>query len=184
MRGRRSTLLAVGLVLMAFLALAGLAAAATTTVQLGAQNNSGITGTATMEDVAGGQTRVTVVLQGAPAGGSHPAHVHEGTCANLNPTPRYPLPNVVNGRSEATINTTVAELTGRQYAVNIHRSAQEASVYVSCGNITMTSGGMPAAAPRTGSGGMTAASQLPWVAAFGALFALSLGGLYALRRRA
>jgi hypothetical protein len=43
---------------------------------------------------------------------------------------------------------------------------------------------MPAAAPRTGSGGMTAASPRPWVAAFGALLALSLGGLYALRRRA
>lgn len=24
----------------------------------------------------------------------HPAHIHEGTCANLNPTPKYPLANV------------------------------------------------------------------------------------------
>ena len=185
MRLRRSMALAFGLVLLTFLAVAGLTSAQTTTLQLAALNNSGITGTATLEDVAGGQTRVRITLQGAPAGVAMPAHVHEGTCANLNPTPRFPLTNVQGGTSETTINTTVANLTSGQFAINIHKSPQEAAVYVACGNITMTAGGgAPAAAPRTGAGGMAESSTLPWLAAFAAMLALAAGGVYALRRRA
>ena len=186
MRDRRATLvLATCLVAAAFLALAGLVSAATTTVQLAAQNNSGQSGTATLEDMAGGKTRVTIQISGGAAGVAQPAHVHEGTCANLNATPKYPLTSVQGGRSETTIDTTVAELTSKQYAINIHKSGQEASTYVSCGNITMTAGGgQPSAAPRTGAGGMARAAALPWLAAVGALLALGLGGAYALRRRA
>ena len=179
-------LLALTLVLAAFLAVAGLTSAATTTVQLTAQNNSGITGTATLEDVAGGKTKVTLKLTGAPAGVAEPAHIHDGTCANLNPTPKYPLTNVSNGTSETTVDVSIADLTSQPFAINVHKSPQEAAVYVSCGNITATAAGAaPSAAPRTGGGGMAGQrSPLPWVAAAGLLAVLALGGVRALRRRA
>ena len=45
-------------------------------------------------------------------------------------------------------------------------------------------GQQPAAAPRTGGGGMASQSaQLPWVAALGAFALTVAGAAYALRRR-
>ncbi len=99
------------------------AAQGAVTVQLAAQNNSGITGTATLEDLAGGQTRVTITVQGAPAGVAMPVHIHEGSCASLNPAPKFNLTPIQNGRSETTINATVADITGGQHAINAHKSA-------------------------------------------------------------
>ena len=184
MGDRRATLLAAAwAVAAAFLALAGLAGAATVTAPLAAQNNSGIAGTATLEDVAGGQTRVTITVQGAPAGVALPVHIHEGSCANLNPAPKFNLTPIQNGRSETTINATVADITGGQHAINAHKSAQELDVYVACGDIPRAQGGMPAAPPRTGAGG-TAAVVPPWLAATIALLALAVGCLGLARRRA
>ena len=181
---RASLILAICTVVAAFLAFTGLAGAATTTVQLAAQNNSGITGTATLEDVAGGQTRVTITVQGAPAGVPMPVHIHEGSCASLNPAPKFTLTPIQNGRSETTVNATVADITGGQHAINAHKSAQELAVYVACGDIPRAQGGMPAAAPRTGAGGTAGAVASPWLLAAGVLLALAVGGVGLTRRRA
>ena len=181
---RASLILAICTVVAALLAFTGLAGAATATVQLGAQNNSGITGTATLEDVAGGQTRVTITVQGAPAGVPMPVHIHEGSCATLNPAPKFTLTPIQNGRSETTVSATVADITGGQHAINAHKSAQELAVYVACGDIPRAQGGMPAAAPRTGAGGTAAAVASPWLLAAGALLALAVGCVGLARRRA
>jgi hypothetical protein len=119
------------------------------TVTLAGQNNSSLSGTATLTPT-GDQTQVVIKVTGEPTGASEPAHVHEGTCANLNPVPKYPLANVVNGSSTTTINVPLASLTSGQFAINLHKSAQELTVYVACGDITAT----PAAAPATGGGGL------------------------------
>ena len=68
------------------------------TVNLATQNNSGVSGTATLTDLGGGRTRVEVTVNGADAG-PQPAHIHEGTCANLNPAPKFPLTSITNGTS-------------------------------------------------------------------------------------
>ncbi|HYU20833.1 MAG TPA: LPXTG cell wall anchor domain-containing protein [Chloroflexota bacterium] len=112
------------------------------TVQLAAQNNSGITGTATLTPDGAG-TRVVLQLQNAGAG-PEPAHIHQGTCANLNPTPMFPLTSVVNGRSETTVNVSLVQLLASPTAVNVHKSPQEVPVYVSCGNITAAAAAAPA----------------------------------------
>ena len=183
MGDRRATLLvAACAVAAAFLALAGLVGAATTTAQLAAQNNSGITGTATLEDLAGGQTRVTITVQGAPAGVAMPVHIHEGSCANLNPAPKFNLTPIQNGRSETTITATVADIMGGQHAINAHKSAQELAVYVACGDIPRAQGGMPAAAPRTGAGGTAGAGAPPALVAAGALLAFAFGYVGLTRR--
>jgi LPXTG-motif cell wall-anchored protein len=135
--------LGCGLVI-AFLGTASIAAAQaqSTTLQLAAQNNSGISGTATFTQAAGG-VRVDIKVTGAGAG-PQPAHIHEGSCAQLNPTPQFALQSVTSGSSTTDLQTTMQALTSTPHAVHLHKSADELSVYVACADIN------PSALPRTG----------------------------------
>ena len=69
-----------------------------------------------------------------------PAHIHEGTCDDLNPEPAFPLQDVVDGRSETDLDITLDDLALSTYAVNVHKSAAESDLYVACGDITTVSG--------------------------------------------
>lgn len=150
------------------------------TVQLQPQSGSGISGTATLTAM-GNQTRVVVNVTGAGAG-PQPAHIHEGTCANLNPAPKYPLTSVMNGTSETVVNAPLSELQATPMAINLHKSPQEVPVYVACGNIPLAAAraaAQPAQLPRTGEAGF-----LPYgLAVLGGALALA-GTLLAIRRRA
>src|SRR5262249_61091583 len=68
------------------------------TVKMGTQNKSGESGTAKLTP-QGDQTKVEISLKGTPKGVAQPAHVHEGTCAQLDPKPKFPPSNVVDGKS-------------------------------------------------------------------------------------
>jgi len=105
----------------------------TALVAMRAQNSSGQIGTATLKQ-AGSDVVVTVSV--ADRGAAQPAHIHQGTCAKLNPAPKYPLANVVNGRSTTTLkNIKLSSLTTGGFAINVHKSLSEIAVYTSCGNI-------------------------------------------------
>jgi hypothetical protein len=104
-------------------------------IQLAELNKSGQNGSATVTDVTGG-VMVKVSVKNEPAGASEPAHIHEGTCAKLNPAPWKPLNNVVNGVSSTMVKgVTVAQIKGGHYAINVHKSAAELAHYVSCGDL-------------------------------------------------
>lgn len=104
------------------------------TVELEELNDSGVSGTATLTEAGENQTTVTIKVEGAT--GDHPAHIHTGTCDDLNPNPLFPLNNVdANGNSETTVDVGLTELSGGGFAINLHKSAQEIGVYVACGNI-------------------------------------------------
>jgi hypothetical protein len=109
------------------------------TVQLNEQNGSGESGTATFTINDDGSTHVVLQITG---GGTEPqpAHIHEGTCDDLNPQPAFPLQDVVNGSSETDIDISLDDLTLSSYAVNVHKSAEETDVYVACGDITDVNG--------------------------------------------
>ena len=109
-------------------------AAGPVTVKLEPQNNSGESGTATLTE-EGGKTKVVVSVTGQPAGVAQPMHIHKGTCDKLDPKPTYGLPSLVNGKSEATVDVSLADLQKGGYAINGHKSAQEVSTYVYCGAI-------------------------------------------------
>lgn len=109
-------------------------AGGTVTVQLAEQNGSGEAGTATLTSEGAASTKVVLELSNPPAD-PQPAHIHEGTCAKLNPTPKYALSNVVNGKSETTVAVGLTALQQADYAINVHKSAAEAAVYFSCGDI-------------------------------------------------
>ena len=101
------------------------------TVQLKEQNKSGETGTATITP-QGSKTQVALQIEGAPAE-AQPAHIHDGTCASLDPKPRIPLQNVVNGKSTTTLDMPMSEVT--KGAINVHKSASDIKTYVACADL-------------------------------------------------
>jgi LPXTG-motif cell wall-anchored protein len=166
-------LLALGFSVVATLSAAGAAGAqgTTVTVQMASQNSSGITGVATLSD-SGGKVRVDIRATGAGAG-PQPAHIHEGSCAQLNPTPQFTLAPVANGTSTTDLDTTLQQLTSTPHAIHMHKSSEELSVYVACADIRAA-----ANLPATGS----ADSPVGLVSALAGLGLVALGSV--LRRRA
>jgi Cu/Zn superoxide dismutase len=104
------------------------------TVRLAQQNKSGESGTARLTP-EGDKTKVQVNLKGAPKGVSQPAHIHEGSCAKLDPKPKYGLQNVVDGKSTSEVPVSVDALMSGSYAINVHKSADDIKTYVACGAI-------------------------------------------------
>ncbi|HUP27599.1 MAG TPA: hypothetical protein VM409_04120 [Chloroflexia bacterium] len=106
------------------------------TLEMGQQNNSGESGKATLTDMGNGKIKVVLDLNNGTAD-PQPAHIHKGSCANLDPTPLIPLNNVVNGKSETEVEATMAMLTSG-HAINVHKSATDIPTYVSCADIKGT----------------------------------------------
>jgi hypothetical protein len=182
----------LAVVAMAIFAFSGMAYAQgdTVTTTMNQQNNSGQIGASALVDAGSGQTAVAInITPGAPGVGQ-PAHIHRGTCANLDPKPLYPLTDVINGTSETIVPASLADLATGQYAINVHKSGTEASIYVSCGDIAaMVTGGGTTTAPAPGTG-TTVGMPRTGVPAFGLVAALVLlassilgAGLTLARRR-
>lgn len=104
------------------------------TVNLSAQNSSGESGTATLTP-QGDKTQVVIKLAGAPDSTPQPAHIHDGSCANIDPKPRVPLQNVVGGNSTTTLDMKLADVVGKGGAINVHKSAADVKTYVACGDM-------------------------------------------------
>lgn len=127
--------IALALALAGFAAAPAFAAHHEIKVPLSAQNNSGETGEAVITEMGKG-IEVTLHIKGGPKGVAQPAHIHPGTCANLNPVPKYPLENVVDGKSVTKLpSVTLADLFKEPMAINVHESAQDLKKYVACGDI-------------------------------------------------
>jgi hypothetical protein len=109
------------------------AASEPVTVELKTVDNSGVSGEATLTPVED-KTKVDINLTGAPEGVAQPAHIHEGTCTNLGAA-KYPLEAVTDGKSETTIDAKVSDLTAGDFAINVHKSEKEMSVYAACGEL-------------------------------------------------
>ena len=103
-------------------------------VPLVTQNDSGQDGEATLSEVDSDTTRVVLEVSNPP-GDPQPAHIHRGSCENLDPQPAYPLEDVVDGKSTTEVNVAIEDLVDKGFAVNVHNSADEAQVYVACGDI-------------------------------------------------
>ena len=104
-------------------------------VELSEQNGSGQSGTATLEPAGEGRTTVTLELSNPPDV-PQPVHIHEGTCAELNPQPAFPLTNLEDGSSETTVDISVEDLQNGEYAINAHASEEDVETYVACGDIS------------------------------------------------
>jgi len=123
--------------LIGLLGVLGFAAAASSAdslnVTMAPQSGSKESGTATLTKQGADTTKVVLNLSGAT--GQQPAHIHKGTCSNLDPKPTYPLSPVANGKSETVVKASLDDLEKGGYAINVHKSAQDVKTYVSCGEI-------------------------------------------------
>ena len=102
-------------------------------IVLGAGRDGDQNGTATLTE-KGNQTVVTLAIQPGAAGAIQPAHIHVGQC----PAPdavKYPLTNVVDGKSSTTLDVKLSDLLKGGMAINVHLSAQDIGKYVACGNV-------------------------------------------------
>ncbi len=103
------------------------------------QNNSGVSGTATLHEEDG---KVTVTLKtnqnsvlGLIPPPAEPAHIHIGSCPNPGSV-KYPLHDVMNGKSETVLNISLAQLKAQMpSAINVHKSSSEINTYIACGDI-------------------------------------------------
>lgn len=125
---------ALSLLLAGLLAGPALALDDAVSVKLGAQNNSGQSGSATLMP-EGKQTRVVIDLANAPGGVAQPAHIHLGNCDKLDKAPKWPLEAVKDGRSVTLLPVALDTILAEKSAINVHKSAAEIQVYVACGNI-------------------------------------------------
>jgi Domain of unknown function (DUF4331) len=103
------------------------------TVPLNELSDSGMSGEATLTETDDG-TQVSLMVDGATGG--HPVHIHFGTCAVLGEVAAALTDIDAMGMSETTVDLTIDELLGSQYAINAHESAENITEYVACGDIT------------------------------------------------
>ncbi|HEY0664424.1 MAG TPA: hypothetical protein VGD18_07440, partial [Thiobacillaceae bacterium] len=83
----------------------------------------------------GDKTKVVILLSGAPAGVAQPAHIHLGTCDKLDKAPKWKLEPLKDGKSTTVVPVSLETILKDKTAINVHKSAAEIQVYVSCGNI-------------------------------------------------
>jgi hypothetical protein len=105
----------------------------TETVTMTAQMSSGQSGTAVLTSTSAGGTMVVITTTGGTDTGSQPAHIHTGTCGS-NGAIFVPLNNVSQGTSTTTVSNALSTLTGGKYYINVHNSANLATIQA-CGNI-------------------------------------------------
>lgn len=105
------------------------------TFKLAALNNSKQDGTVTLMEV-GGKVKVSLEVANASTT-AEPAHIHMGKCA-VPEDVKYPLTNVVNGKSETMLpaDVTLDKLMAMgDLSINVHKSATELKSYTACGNL-------------------------------------------------
>jgi MYXO-CTERM domain-containing protein len=110
----------------------------TVTIALAEENGSGQSGTA-MLSAEGDQTRVVIDLANSPAG-PQPAHIHTGNCGPTLGGVVFALEFPRDGKSTSLVNTPLAAVQTGGFAINVHKSPQEANIYVACGNIPAVAG--------------------------------------------
>lgn len=103
-------------------------------VHLEEQNGSGESGTATLIATDAHATKVVMRLT-HPPGAPQPAHVHAGTCSDIDPLPAYALTELHAGRSETVLPVSLQELRASHLVVNVHKSETDMKTYAACAPI-------------------------------------------------
>ncbi|MBI4218682.1 MAG: hypothetical protein HY682_00965 [Chloroflexi bacterium] len=116
-------------------------------VDLKAEGDFGQDGKATFK-ADDDKTIVTIEMESGEAGMSQPAHIHKDSCAAKSDI-EFPLENVVDGKSETTLDVSFDDLFGEERSINVHKSEDEADVIVACGDLEK-GGAMPQEAPPGG----------------------------------
>jgi hypothetical protein len=92
------------------------------------------------------------VRMGTPNAGVMPAHIHEGTCGNVTPQPRFPLESVSQGRSTTRVAVSMEELRTLPHTVNVHLSTDRLDVVVACADLSVVTASASGEPPVAGGG--------------------------------
>lgn len=105
------------------------------TVQIVEFEDSDQSGTATLIPMKA-QTQIVLEIKPGPAEDDpQPVHVHFGNCGiNLGEV-RFPLTDVVAGKSTTIVDASVTTLSDGSHNINLHKSYPEIRVYTACGEI-------------------------------------------------
>jgi hypothetical protein len=136
-KGSHMKRLWISLVAAGLLAMAAFAPAAAQNgqlLQLEPVDDSGVSGTVRITSDNGQVTVAILLTEGLEEDAVHPVHIHDGTCDDLGGV-AYPLEDIVDGVSETTLEVDLAEIMTGEYAINVHLSADEMSVWVACADI-------------------------------------------------
>jgi hypothetical protein len=95
---------------------------------------AGVGGTVTFLETADNKTTVTINLTGAPDGGVHPAHIHDGVSGSGGGV-AFALAPVTNSTSTITLDKSYSELISYNGYVNVHLSADDLGTIVATANI-------------------------------------------------
>ncbi len=163
--------------LAVWMSTSALAATQAREVVLREQNDSGVSGKATLTDNGDGTSTLRVQLTGDTKGAHHPAHLHEGTCKGTIPTIRYPIENVVNGRSTTKIKEPFDQLMTERLYINVHPSHDKLWPVIVCGGLAD-----PRFMPATGAGDRVPGNGYVWSGAVAALVLLAAGMSLTARR--
>ncbi len=94
----------------------------TTTISLLPNNNSGVSGTAVLEE-QNGRVTVTISLSDMQAASAQTANIYMGSCTKLGEV-KYPLTSLSNGTSATQLDVSMAALKGMgPLAVSVQKSA-------------------------------------------------------------
>ncbi len=91
--------------------------------------------------------------QGEGGADLHPAHIHVGSCDELDPNPTFMLTDIALAATEAdagadaaaaipversvtTVDAALEDLRTGGYAINVHQSAEDIGTYITCGNLS------------------------------------------------
>lgn len=120
------------------------------TVNLATQGTFGQSGTATLMENAEGKVVVTLEMTGGSFTAPQPAHIHVGSCPKPGAV-KYPLTNVEGNKSVTTLDVGLLDIENstERLAINVHKSAADASVYTACGDLPVGSTGTTSVKPAT-----------------------------------
>jgi hypothetical protein len=89
---------------------------------------------------APGVTAISINLAGGDTNGTHPWHIHRGTCGDDqgivgDPAAYTPLSPNSAGAASATANITVQLVPGENYMVSVHRSPDALGDIIGCAEL-------------------------------------------------
>lgn len=103
-------------------------------IRLNPQGDLGRPGTLVLTE-ENGRAKILIGLGGGASSVAQPAHIHTGTCAEMGEV-KYSLSNVVAGASQTVLDVGMDYLLNqRPLSVNVHKSAAELNISVSCGDL-------------------------------------------------
>lgn len=104
-------------------------------VDLKQLNNSGINGTANLEDLKGNKTKVKVSLFGQNLPDTTLVYIFAGNCSEIGKL-KFPLVSPKKGDSETTLEKTVSEIQSQKpLSIVAIKSLKEIKTHLACGEI-------------------------------------------------